>query len=527
MAGFFTVGMWTMASRVFGFLRDILIAAFLGTGPVAEAFFVAFTLPNMFRRLFAEGAFNTAFVPLYAKRLEGEGTSAARAFSDEALSALVTVLIVFTLLCLLAMPALVWMLASGFADDQRFDIAVLLGRIVFPYVLLISLAALISGVLNAHGRFAAAAAAPVLLNIVLIAGLLLAESGVLRGQFVLGEAIAGVPGAHHGTILSWAVLVAGAVQLALVWRAAAQIGVAPRLRRPRLTPGLKRLAIIALPAALAAGVMQINLVVGRQVASYFDGAVAWLWLADRVYQLPLGVIGVAIGVVLLPELARRVRADDTAGGAHAVNRAAEFALAFTLPATVALLTIPALIVAVLFERGAFGPEDTAATALALAVYALGLPAYVLQKIVQPVYFAREDTRTPLRFALVAMAVNAGVALGLAPVIGFLAAALGSTVAAWVNLGLLWRGARAYGAVLAPDAALRRRAPRMLLAALLMGAGLLALSNAFSPENEIGQAVLLVCLVLGGGLGYAGLSLVFGAVDPNDLRAALSRRRSRS
>ncbi|MEM9146966.1 MAG: murein biosynthesis integral membrane protein MurJ [Pseudomonadota bacterium] len=522
IAAFFTVGVWTMASRVLGFVRDVLIAAVLGTGPVAEAFFVAFTLPNMFRRLFAEGAFNTAFVPLYAKRLEGEGPDAARRFSDEALSALAAVLFVLTLVAHLAMPALVWFLASGFAEDRRFAMAELLGRIIFPYILFISLAALVSGLLNAHGRFAAAAAAPVLLNVILIAALLLAESDVLRGQLIPGAAIAGELGAHHGTILAWAVLVAGAAQLALVWRAAAQIGMAPRLCRPRLTPGIRRLAIIAFPAALAAGVMQVNLVVGRQVASYFDGAVAWLWLADRVYQLPLGVIGVAVGVVLLPELARQVRAGDTEGSAAAVNRAAEFALVFTLPATVALITMPALIVEVLFERGAFGPEDTAATALALAVYVLGLPAYVLQKIVQPLFFAREDTRTPLRFALVGMAVNAVVALGLAPVIGFLAAALGSTVAAWVNLVLLWRGARRAGASVSIDPMLRRRFPRMALAALVMGAGLLAAGQPVAVD-AVGPIPLLCLLVIGGLVGYAGCALAFGAVSPGEIKRALRRR----
>ncbi|GMG84196.1 murein biosynthesis integral membrane protein MurJ [Paralimibaculum aggregatum] len=514
VAGFATVGAWTMASRVLGFLRDILIAASLGAGPVAEAFFVAFTLPNMFRRLFAEGAFNTAFVPLFAKRLEGEGPEEARAFAEAAFAGLASLLVVFTLAAQIAMPAMVLLLASGFAGDARFALTVEFGRIVFPYIVFISLAALVSGVLNALGRFAAAAAAPVVLNLVLIAALLLAG---LPGVDAGGTPLA-------GTILSWGVILAGIGQLALVWFAASRAGMRIALRRPRLTPGLRRLAVIALPAALAAGVMQINLVVGRQVASYFEGSVAWLWLADRIYQLPLGVVGVAVGVVLLPELARRLRADDAPGAQHAVSRAAEFALFLTLPATVALVAIPAPITALLFERGAFGPADTAATAAALVIYTLGLPAFVLQKVVQPVYFAREDTATPLRFAIVAMAVNAVVAVGLAGVIGYLAAPLGTTLAAWANLWLLWRGARRVGAELAPDARFARRLPRIGLAALGMGAVLLAgaaAGEAVLPGLPAALTVALVCLGLG---AYGGLALALGAVTRADLRDAVRRKR---
>ncbi|MEO1277071.1 MAG: murein biosynthesis integral membrane protein MurJ, partial [Pseudomonadota bacterium] len=305
LGGFATVGLWTMVSRVLGFLRDVVIAAILGVGPVAEAFFVAFTLPNLFRRFFAEGAFNTAFVPLFAKRLEGEGRESARAFAEEAFAGLATVLIVFTLIAQLAMPWLVLALASGLAGDARFNLAVDFGRIVFPYILLISLAALMSGVLNALGRFAVAAAAPTLLNLILIAVLLLSQTGLLEPVAVAAptQAEAGtILGLHAGTMLSLGVILAGVAQLALVWHAAARAGLPVRLRWPSLSPEMKRLAIIAAPAALAGGVMQINLVVGRQVASYWEGAIGWLWLADRVYQLPLGVIGVAIGVVLLPAL---------------------------------------------------------------------------------------------------------------------------------------------------------------------------------------------------------------------------------
>lgn len=381
VSGFLTVGVWTLLSRILGFVRDIMIAAYLGTGPVAEAFLVAFSLPNMFRRFFAEGAFNMAFVPMFSKKLEGEED--AQTFARDAFTGLATILIVFTLLATVFMPFLVMAMASGFLGDERFDLAVAYGRIAFPYILFISLAALLSGVLNATGRFIAAAAAPVLLNVIFVVAILLGN----RLDWPVGDTLA------------WAVPLAGIAQLVLVWIAASRAGFRLIPRRPRMTPDLKRLAIIAAPAALAGGVVQINLLVGRQVASFFDGAIAWLSYADRLYQLPLGVVGIAIGVVLLPDLSRRLRAGDLTGGRDAFNRACELSLALTVPAAVALMVIPLPLVTVLFQRGVFGADDATATALAVAIYGLGLPAFVMQKTLQPLFFARADTRRPFYYAL--------------------------------------------------------------------------------------------------------------------------------
>jgi putative peptidoglycan lipid II flippase len=373
LRGFFTVGSWTLVSRILGFFRDIFIAGVLGASPVAEAFVVAFSLPNLFRRFFAEGAFNMAFVPMFSKKLES---------GDAPLN----------VVALLAMPYLVWIMASGFSGDERFDLTVLFGRIAFPYILFISLAALISGVLNSAGKFIAASAAPIFLNLCFIAALL----------------VANWVGWNIGLTLAWSVPVAGVVQLAFVWVAAHRAGFSLVPRMPRMTPELRRLALIAAPAALAGGVVQVNLLVGRQIASYFEGANAWLYYADRLYQLPLGVVGIAVGIVLLPELSRRLRVGDASGGREAFNRAAEFSLLLTIPAAVALFVIPTALVSVLFERGVFSAADTSATALATAVYGLGLPAFVLQKLYQPLFFAREDTKSPFYFALVALAVNAVV-----------------------------------------------------------------------------------------------------------------------
>ncbi len=506
LPAFLTVGGWTMASRILGFVRDILIAAFLGTGPVAEAFLIAFALPNMFRRFFAEGAFNMAFVPMFSKKLESR--DGADEFARDAFTGLATLLISFTVIAIFAMPWLVLAMASGFRGDERFDLAVSFGRIAFAYILFISLAALASGVLNATGRFAAAAAAPLLLNIILVGAMLLADA----------------TGANIGYALTWAVPVAGIAQLALVWWAAKRAGFALIPKLPRMTPELKRLAIIAAPAALAGGVVQINLLVGRQVASFFEGAVAWLSYADRLYQLPLGVVGIAIGIVLLPDLSRKLAANDAQGGRDAVNRAIEFSLLLTLPAAVALLVIPQALVSVLFERGAFDAEDARATALAVAIYGLGLPAFVLQKVYSPVFFAREDTRTPFRYALVSMVVNAVLAIGLSPVFGYLAAAIGTSISGWVMLALLWRGAGRFEGASDMDVRLRGRLPRIAMASVGLGlvlwiASLMLGTMLEAPGLRYLALAALVALAL---LSYAVLCAVTGAARPADLKTMLRR-----
>ncbi|WGH80033.1 murein biosynthesis integral membrane protein MurJ [Jannaschia ovalis] len=518
--GFLTVGGWTLLSRILGFARDILIARFLGTGAVAEAFFVAFSLPNMFRRFFAEGAFNMAFVPLYAKKLEADGAEADQ-FARDAVAGMVMILTLFSVLGIVFMPALVLAMASGFVDDARFALAVTYGRIAFPYILLISLAALISGVLNSNNRFLAAALAPALLNLVFIGamGLVWAFPGLMPMAVPVPELI-------YGRALVWAVPLGGAVQLGIVWWAAARAGhrLLPR-KRPRLTPDLKRLLVIAAPAALAGGVVQVNLLVGRQVASYFESAVAWLNYADRLYQLPLGVVGIAIGVVLLPDLSRRVRAEDAEGQRYAYSRAFEFAWLLTLPAAVALLVVPLPVVSVLFERGAFGPDDSAATAVALMIYALGLPAFVLQKVLQPLYFAREDTRRPLRYAVAALIVNAAVAIGLAPIIGFAAAALGTTLAAWAMVVLLWLGARQMGPVATLDRRARSRGWRIAWASVGMGLVLWVANLALGPLFGSGWRALALALLVGMGIAsYFALAQLFGAVRFVELSGALRRQR---
>ncbi|MEZ5777877.1 MAG: murein biosynthesis integral membrane protein MurJ [Paracoccaceae bacterium] len=506
--GFLTVGAWTLLSRIAGFARDVLMAAYLGTGPVAEAFLVAFTLPNMFRRFFAEGAFNTAFVPLFSKKLEAEED--AKRFAEDAFAGLAFVVLLVSVVAMVAMPWLVLAMAGGFAGDERLTLAVEYGRICFPYILFISLTALLSGLLNAGGRFIAAAGAPVLLNAIFIAVMVVADRS----------------GWDMGLTLAWATPVTGLAQLALVWIAAARMGFALRLRRPRLTPDLRRLLSIAAPAVLAGGVVQINLLVGRQVGSFFDGAIAWLSYADRLYQLPLGVVGIAIGIVLLPDLSRRLKAEDVFGSRYALSRATEFALFLTVPAAVALMVIAYPLISVLYERGAFDASDSRPTALALAIYGAGLPAFVLQKVLQPLYFAREDTRTPFRFAVWSMVVNAALAVGLAPVLGFSAAALGTTLAGWAMTAQLWWGTRGMGDAARADDRLRARLPRIAAASALMGAVLLAGEYLLADQlvTEGRRYLALALLVLGGMLAYGAAAYSLGAFRIADFRSGAARQR---
>ncbi|MGB1257771.1 MAG: murein biosynthesis integral membrane protein MurJ [Thiolinea sp.] len=506
IASFFTVGLWTLLSRVMGFARDIMIAAFFGAGATAEAFQVAFALPNMFRRFFAEGAFNMAFVPMFSKKLEGN--EQPEKFAQDAFSGLASVLIVLTLIAQLVMPWLVWAMASGFVGDGRFELAVDYARICFPYILFISLAALLSGVLNATGRFAAAAAAPVLLNIII----------------VVAMGVAYLLDADISQALVWSIPVAGIAQMALLWHAAAKAGFRLIPRLPKMTPDLKRLLIIAGPAVLAGGVVQVNLLVGRQVASYYDGAIAWLYNADRLYQLPLGIVGIAIGIVLLPDLSRKLRADDVNGSQNAFNRAAEFALALTLPSAVALSVAAHPLVSVLFERGAFTAADTGPTSLALLVYALGLPAFVMQKVLQPLYFAREDTKTPFYYALVSMVLNVVIAIGLSYFIGYLAAALGVTMSAWGMVALLWLGTNKMGEAAVLDTRFFRTLPRIVASAAIMGGGVWlgqVILGEWLYTDGLRYPALAALVIFGVGL-YGVALLLTKAYSLGELKGMLKR-----
>lgn len=491
------VGIYTLSSRVLGFVRDLLIAATLGAGPVADAFFVAFRLPNLFRRLFAEGAFNAAFAPLFAKSLTQDGPEAAKRMAEETLAVVAVAALAFTAAAELAMPFLVMALAPGFiGDPEQLARTTEMARLTFPYLALMVLLALLGAVLNGVGRFAAAAAAPILLNVVTIAAML--------AFLDLGET--------PGHVLAAAVAVAGLAQLTLVAVAAKRAGYDIRLRRPRITPAVRRLGRLMGPGVLAAGATQINIVVGSQLASLLAaGAISHLYYADRIYQLPLGVIGVGLSVALLPQISRQAQAGDEAGARASLNRAVELALWLTLPAAAAALAAPEMLTRALFERGAFSAADAQATAAALAAYAAGLPAFVLAKTLAPAYFGRADTKTPARAAAAAVVINIALGLALMWPLGHVGLALATTLAAWVQAAWLTRGLMQRGWY-APDRRSAKRLAGLIAAAAVMGA-LLAIAAdpaVGSAATDAGRLIRTLGLCAAGGLLYLALAHVVGA-----------------
>lgn len=509
-----TVGGLTFASRVFGFLRDILIAAFLGAGPVTDALFLAFKIPNFFRRLFAEGAFNAAFVPLFAETATQSGRTSALRFAEDAMAILFALLLVLVLTVEIAAPWLMVALAPGFADQpQKFSLAVDFLRVTFPYLLFIALVSLEAGVLVSLGRFAAQAATPILLNLCMIAAL---------WAYAPAKGVFGWPTAGHA--LAWGVAAGGLVQFLFLYVACARAGARLRLRRPRLGADVNRLLSRLAPGAIGAGVVQLNLVIGIVIASLLPtGAISYLYYADRVNQLPLGVVGAAVGTALLPLLSRQLREGAHDMAMESQNRALELALLLTLPAAAALIALDVPLVSVLFERGAFAPGQTLATAQALAAFAFGLPAYVLIKVLAPCYFARGDTATPVKIAAVSVAANIALNLALMVALSAVGIALATALAAWLNAALLGVGLVRRGFLVA-DARLKVRFPRILAAAIVMAlcvdalARLLAPMLAGAPSARIAALALLVA---GGLVLYLGLARLFGAARFSEIKEAFA------
>ena len=503
-----TVGGYTMVSRILGFVREMLVAAFLGASPVSDAFFVALRLPNMFRSLFAEGAFSAAFVPLFAGKIAEDGREAARRFAEDALAVLLLALLLFLLAGEVSAPFILDLIAPGFrAEPAKFTLAVELTRIMFPYLVFISLTALQGGVLNSLERFAATAVTPVLLNLFLIAVLLAARP--LTGQ-----------------ALAWAVAAAGLSQFLWLMFSCWQAGLPLALPLPRLTPEIRKLLRIMLPGVFGAGVMQINLVVSTAMASLLPtGAVSYLNYADRLNQLPLAVLGIAVGTAILPPLSRQVRLGDAAAANTTQNRGLELALLLTVPAAIGLAIAAEPILAVLFQHGKFTAADTAATAPALGAYAAGLPAFVIVKVMAPGYFARQDTRTPVKIAALTMIVNVMLTLLLGRLLAQTGIAMALSIAGWVNALLLIAGLRRRGHF-ALDARLKRVLPRILLAALGMGALLVALESVLAGAlaGRLPAKLAALAGLIGGGLGaFAVLALLLGIADLGELRQRLRRR----
>lgn len=508
-----TVGGFTLLSRIAGFVRDVVLSAVLGSGAMADAFFVAFKLPNFFRRLFAEGAFSAAFVPLFARELQAHGREAAVIFARQSHSALLVVLLPFSALLMLAMPAVMALLAPGMRHEPAtFDLAVSFGRITFPYLLFIALTSLYGGVLNSIERFAHVAATPILLNLTLIAAVL----GLT--PFMPNSGYAAAVGVTMAGLLQWLWLLV----------ACARDGVGMTLVRPRWTERVARLVTLATPIAIGGGVQQIGVMFDVVWASLLPaGTISALYYGDRIMELPLGVIGIAVGTALLPLLARQLRAGQTEAAIANQNRAIEFGLLFSLPSAVALWLLAEPIVRLLFERGKFGPDDTLRAAGALAAYALGLPAFVAVKALTPAFFAREDTRTPLFVAVVAVAAN--VALNAAFVFGTTLAqvgiALASSLSGWLN-ALLLAGFLLRRKALAPDQRLKTRALGIAGAAAGMGVALWLAGAALAPalaHADLEGAAALLGLCVMGGLAYGALGSFAGVIRLAELRTALRPR----
>jgi putative peptidoglycan lipid II flippase len=492
-----TVGGFTLISRVTGFLRDVVMAAVLGAGPVADAFFVAFRLPNHFRAILAEGAFNAAFVPAYARTLEQSGAEATRLFADRIAAALLALNVVLLALALIYTPSVVSLLAPGLSDDPaRYDLAVTLTRITFPSLLLVSIQTMISGELNANGRFAAAAGAPILLNLCMIATMLAAHWFPTAGNAA-----------------AWGVLIAGVAQVLLVGVDAERNGIGLRFRAPRLDRPTRRFLAALGPAILGAGGVQLALFADTIIASYLPtGALSALYYADRINQLPIGVVGIAVGTVLLPEMSRRLAAGDEWGAASAQARGIQLALLLTIPCVAGSIAIPELVMRALFARGAFTAADAHAAGMTLAAYAVGLLPFVMLRSFTAPFYARGDTWTPVKAALIAMGVNVTLKLALALLGSFaqVGLAFATSTGAWINLGLLAVFARRQGFAVS-GAAIGKPVGTLLLAGavltvtLFFGAPLA--ERALAGLHHFHEETVLALLLLAGAIVYGALVLL--------------------
>lgn len=508
----FTVSGLTVISRVAGFVRDTLTATFLGAGPVADAFFVAQRLPNLFRSLFAEGAFTAAFVPLYTTEKERNGPEAAQQFAGQALMLLLAALLPFSILVMMFMPQVMLVLAPGFENaPEKYKLAVDFSTITFPYLALISVTALQTGVLNAQGRFGPGAAAPIAFNLVLIAGLFIARYAHI----------------DVGYTLAWSVTISGVVQMLWLMISCYRARASIPLVKPHLGEASKRLFRRIGPGAIGAGAAQVNLLISTILASTLPtGAVSYLFYADRLNQLPLGIVGIAVATTLLPLLSRHIEAGRDGHARHYMGRAIEFCLMLGLPATIGLALAAQPIIQTLFEHGKFSHADTIATAETLAAYSLGIPAFLLVKAFAAGFFARHDTSTPVKVAIIAMAVNVVASILLLGILKHTGIALANSLAVWTNAILLYiRLRKKIGPI--GDDKLRQRVPRFMLSAFAMSAVTWVLvietSEAFSDHGLMRESFALLGIIGISSLVYAVFLQISGAIRLQELLALLRRK----
>ena len=506
-----TVAGLTFVSRLAGFLRDILTAAFLGAGPIADAFFVALKLPNLFRRVTAEGAFSVSFVPLYSRTMEEEGEDKAGEFAGRSFSIMLIALSIFTVIFMIAMPWVIDVIAPGFNKDAvRFPLSVELSRITFPYLLLMSLTALFGGVLNANNRFAPFAATPIIFNLSLVAAL------VFGTQYM--------PSAGHAMALG--ITISGVLQLIFMWFFIRRHKIKFHIKRPEFTPRIKKLFKLMGPGALGAGVMHINLFADMIIASLLPtGAISYLYYADRLNQLPLGVVGIAIGTALLPMLSRSLASGNAKESNDLYNRSLEYCFMLALPAAVALFIIPTSLITVLFERGEFGADDTKVTALVLMGYSIGLPAYIAVKVFSTAFWAKEDTVTPVKISIFVTLLNIALAFTLSRFYGVAGIAFATGFVGWLQLVLLKikLGDTAHAVF---DARFKRNILKIFLATVTMGVVLYGVTTIVKIESsdELFTKIFELSLLVASGLiSYSTIILMTGAIRVTDFKKFFIKR----
>ncbi|MBN8522089.1 MAG: murein biosynthesis integral membrane protein MurJ [Alphaproteobacteria bacterium] len=507
-----TVAGLTGISRIFGFIRDVVTAALMGAGPVADAFFVALKLPNLFRRITAEGAFSVSFVPIYAEKLKKEGDISADAFAGNAFAMMLLFLVPFTLLAMLAMPWVIYAIAPGFHDGEvRYDLAVELSRITFPYLLLMSLTSLLGGVMNAHDRFAPYAAAPIFFNLCMMIGI------------VVFTPVLETPG--HA--LAWGVFAAGVVQLIWMFACMRRANISFNLRLPRFDADIKRLFILMGPGILGAGVVHINLFADLIIASWLPaGSISYLYYADRLNQLPLGMVGIAVGTALLPMLSKALAGGEKTEAHMLFNRALEISLLLALPAAVALIVAAEPIIKVLFERGEFNATNTDMTAKVLMGYALGLPAYIAIKVFSTAFWSRQDTMTPVKIAIFCTLLNIALALLLIGWLGVAGIALATGIAGWVQFILMKRGLKDMETAQFDDR-LKQFLPRVVLSALVMGGVLFGVNHVVAPMYDMSSLHKLCALGVLVGSGFVSYILsvaLSGALNIHDIQRYLVKKK---
>lgn len=502
-----TVGAFTLLSRFFGFARDVIIANVMGAGAMTDAFFMAFKLPNFLRRLFAEGAFNAAFLPMFAGMLKTQGNRRAMAFASHIMTSLIIVLCIITSLAIFFMPSVITLLAPGYAHDpEMLTLTTELTRITFPYIIFISIVCLLGGILNSHHKFAAVAFTPVLLNITLISSLLLLP------DFTESTAHA----------ISIGVCIAGAVQALWLIIMNIKAGTMPRLSRPKYNKDAQKMLRSFLPVALGAGVAQVNQLIDVIIATYYDNAVSFLYYADRLYELPLGVIGIAIATALLPMLSKHIRAEEHEAANAAIDQALRFTALIGIPSTIGLIILANPIVRTIYQHGAFTEQDALAVVPALIAYSLGLPAFLIIKIFANCFFAAQDTKTPVKIAIICLITNLIFNLVLVQYFAHVGLALATTISGWVNATLL--GTALYRRnIFRPTANLLALLAKICFCAVIMGAvtyGIYHWLAEWFTQAILWQAAGMALLLIAGAGTYISSLFISRTLTIRDVKSWL-------